>query len=311
MEENWGIIGHQKIVQFLEKSIERNRLAQTYLFYGQKSLGKTALAERFAEKLLGGKEAMITDLFKIELEEGKKDIAIEQVREWRRFLQLKAFYQGYKVGIIYEAEKLNSASGNALLKIIEEPTIKTVIILITSAWDRILPTIISRSQLIRFSLVNQQDIQNGLMAKNYPAATVEDIIGFTGGYPGQALAFLEKEEAFKEHQQLERQVLKILESNVAERFLVIEKLLANIDEFNKKVNLALDFLRHFQKIFRDLLLKNYNLNVWRQNQKLSTAEKNYPLPKIYDCLLKIQEAENSLSLNVQPRLVLENLFLHL
>jgi len=309
MEENWGIIGHQKIVQFFRKSIEIDRLAQTYLFYGQKSLGKATLAEKFAEKLLGGEAAKAADLFKVELEDGKKNITIEQVREWRRFLQLKAFHQGYKVGIIYEAEKLNSESGNALLKIIEEPAPKTVIILITSSWDRILPTIISRSQLIRFSLVNKEEIKKGLALKNYPAAAIEDIIGFIGGYPGLAVAFLEKREAFKEQQQLERQVLKILESNVAERFLAVEKLFADVAEFNKKSGLALDFLKHIQKIFRDLLLKSYNLDVWRQNQKLS-IEKNYSLPKIYDCLLKIQEAENLLLHNVQPRLVLENLFLY-
>lgn len=310
MEENWGVIGHQKIIQFLNKSVASNRVAQTYLFYGQKSLGKTTVAEKFAEKLLGCQEAVATDLYRVEAEPGKKNISMEQVREWRRSLQLKSFYQGYKVGIIYEAEKLNLESANALLKTIEEPAPQTVIILITSAWDKILPTIASRSQLIRFSPLNQNEIAESPMLKKYPIPLVSRIINFTGGYPGLILNFLADQEIFKEYQKIQQNIAKILDSNMAERFLFIEKMLASNEEFNKKVNLSQEYLKHLQKFFRKLFLRHFHLESEGQDQKLS-ADRKFSLIKIYDCLARILQAEILLKSNVQPRLVLENLFLNI
>jgi len=310
MEDNWGIIGHQKIIHFLKKSLEVNRLAHAYLFYGQESLGKTTVAEKFAEVLLKRPEAVATDLYKVETLEGKKDIAIEQIREWRSSLQLKPLHQGYKVGLIYGAEKLNKQSANALLKTLEEPTPQTVIILITSAWDRILPTIISRSQLIRFSPVNNQEIEEGLLAKNYPSIKVKNIVNLTGGYPGQIINFLENEEDFLEYQKFQKQAVSILDSNMAERFLAIEKLLDSVKEFNKKTTLAFNFLKHFSKVFRGLLLQNYNLTNWQQSKNFKTI-KDYSASELLQKLTKIQEAQDQLLSNVQPRLVLENLFLNL
>ncbi|MBU1130569.1 AAA family ATPase [Patescibacteria group bacterium] len=310
MEENWGMIGHQKIVQFLDKSIKVNRLAHAYLFYGQGSLGKTTLAEKFAETLLKTPEAVVTDLYKVGPLEGKKNIAIEQVREWRLKLQMKSLHQGYKVGIIYEAEKLNLESANALLKTIEEPTPQTVIILITSAWDKILPTIISRSQLIRFSPVINQEIINCLSVREFPAAEIEKMVNFVGGYPGKIIAYLESPELFTEFQKLNKEVIKIFNSNLAERFLTIDKFLSSAKEFNKKVILTYEFLKHFRIIFRDMLLKNYNLPNLLQNKSLK-IEKNYSVNELLTIGLKMEEAENQLKSNVQPRLILENLMLHI
>lgn len=309
-EENWGIIGHQKIIEFLKRSIEGNRLAHTYLFYGQSNLGKSTVAEKFAEILLKSPEAKVTDLYKVEPLEGKKDIAIEQIREWRSKLRMKSLHQGYKVGLIYEAEKLNLESANALLKTIEEPTPQTVIVLVTSAWDRILPTIISRSQLIRFSLVASQEIIEGLSARSFPSVEVEKMINFIGGYPGKVVNYLENPELFKEFQKLNKVVIKTFNSNLAEKFLIIEKLLSSAKEFNKKVLLAFEFLKHFKTIFRDLLLENYNLSSLQQN-KFLIIDKDYSPSELLKIGNKVEEAERQLRGNVQPRLVLENLLINI
>ena len=310
MEKNWGIIGHQKIVDFLQKSISARRLAHTYLFYGQSSLGKTTLAEKFAQILLKTPEALVTELFKIELLTDKKNISIEQIREWRQKLVMKSFNQGYKVGIIYEAEKLNIESANALLKTIEEPTPLTIIVLITSAWDKILPTIISRSQLIRFSLVSREEIINKLSEINYSINDIERIYNLVGGYPGKIINYLNNPEALAEYKKLDELVAKMITSRVAEKFLIIEQLLAKVKEFNSKIVISLEFLKQFKILFRNLLLNNWQLTKWQQgfSQKI---DKQYSLRELINMEEALETATEQLLSNVQPRLVLENLFINI
>jgi len=309
-EQNWGIIGHQKIIRFLNRSIEADRLAQTYLFYGPRSLGKATVAERFAEVLLKSRQAKLTDLYKVELLEGKKNIAIEQIREWRQKLRLKSFDEaGYKVGLIDDAERLNLESANALLKAIEEPTPKTVIILVTADWDRILPTIISRSQLLRFSPASQSELLEGLKVKDYPQAQIDKVSQLASGLPGKAINFLNNPELFTSFKKLHQAVLKTFSSNLAERFLLVEKLLAAGEDFNQKVAIALDFIKHFQFVFRDLLLRSQNLTFWLRHQDL--ISRDYSLSELIAIGTKLRDAERQLIGNIQPRLVLENLLINL
>ena len=142
MEQNWGVIGHQNIVKYLENSLIKNRLTGTYLFYGIANLGKTTVAETFADKILSIRGKSTTEFYPLKCLPDKKDISIEQVREWRRSLFLKSFDDQYKVGIIYDADRLNNQSANALLKTIEEPTVNTVIIIVSSRWHSLLGTIL-------------------------------------------------------------------------------------------------------------------------------------------------------------------------
>ena len=178
IKENWGIIGHQNIINFLENSLARNKLAHAYLFYGLNHLGKTTVALKFAQKLLGESIGINPDLFELQLLEDHKEIKIDQVREWRHFLCLKTYAGHYKVGIIHQAEYLNEESANALLKTIEEPSSKTIIILITSAWQQLLPTIISRSQKIHFLPVPSKLIEQALKGKIASQKESKEILAF-------------------------------------------------------------------------------------------------------------------------------------
>ena len=80
----------------------------------------------------------------------KSVISVSQIRELQEKINKRAFLNSYKIVIIPEAECLNQESGNALLKTLEEPTAKTVIILIATSKENVLPTIISRCQKFKF-----------------------------------------------------------------------------------------------------------------------------------------------------------------
>lgn len=93
------------------------------------------------------------------------NINVDEAAELLRSLSLKAYEGGYKVVCIWMAERLNGSSANKLLKIIEEPPEKTVFILIAESVEPILPTILSRTQLIKFPAPTMPEIAAGLQER--------------------------------------------------------------------------------------------------------------------------------------------------
>jgi len=92
-------------------------------------------------------------------------IKINSIRDIRKTINLARAEQGKKVIIISEAEKMNDAAANSLLKTLEEPAPNSVIILTTAQRDTLLPTILSRCQQVRFELLREDEIRNGLLER--------------------------------------------------------------------------------------------------------------------------------------------------
>ncbi len=147
----------------------QGKLPHAVLLSGPEGLGKRQFAEQFAESLLchdndenGGacgkcrgclllKAGSHPDFKRIEPEEAGKAIKVDQVRALSSFTVLSAqFDHGYKVVLIGPAENMNRASANSLLKTLEEPADNTILILLTSAPQRLLATIRSRCQRLNF-----------------------------------------------------------------------------------------------------------------------------------------------------------------
>ncbi len=92
------------------------------------------------------------------------EIRVEDAQETLRTLSLKAYEGGYKILIIWQADKMNIATANKLLKIIEEPPQKTLILLITENPKNILQTIQSRCQALQFGPLSEEVITHGLIS---------------------------------------------------------------------------------------------------------------------------------------------------
>lgn len=94
-------------------------------------------------------------------------IRVDDAIEVQRIFSLKSFEGSYKVLIIWMAEKMNLECSNKLLKMIEEPPVNTLILLVAEKTDEILPTILSRCQVLRFPKLTAEDIQFNLMKTQY------------------------------------------------------------------------------------------------------------------------------------------------
>ena len=300
MEPNWGIIGHQNIINYLENCLKRNRLVHAYLFYGIRHLGKTTVALKFAESLLSKQKGSHPDLFELKLDEDKKDISIEQVRDWQHWLTLKSFGDGYKVGIIHQAENLNIQSANALLKTIEEPTARTVLILITSNWAKLLPTIISRSQKIHFLPVFNKEIEKKISSKISDKKKLNQVVNFSLGRPGLAIKFSQDQDYFEEYLQFHQKTEALWQATLAERFDFLEKFLKG-KNLSENANLAKKFLWHLEFIARNKLLEKYGTSEAGDNDS-----KN-----LVTILNLLNTTKQLIKKNVQPRLALENLLINL
>lgn len=188
-----GIEGHDTIVERFRRGLARGRLAGSYLFMGRAGVGKRTFAERFSQVLLCSEvpsEAMNPcggcpacrqvlagthpDLERVSLPRDKKEIPVETLigdRDHRSHegfchdLSMKPFMGGRKVGIIDDADCLNETGANCLLKTLEEPPPKSVLILIGTSADKQLPTIRSRCQVIRFQPL-AADIIASLLVQN-------------------------------------------------------------------------------------------------------------------------------------------------
>ena len=152
-EFNWPLVGNDHIVEYLAKSIANNNIGGSYIFTGPDNLGKTTVAKYFANALVClNKEQgegilpcgqcsaceqvnkqIHGDVHLIKKEKDKKNISIEQVREFIRVLGMASFLNSYKIGIIKHAESLSLEASNALLKTLEEPKVKVIIILVSSS----------------------------------------------------------------------------------------------------------------------------------------------------------------------------------
>lgn len=157
------IIGHEHILNYLKKSIKKNKISHAYLFEGPGQSEKKEMALWFAERL----GCQRPDITIISVTENKKEISIEQIRELRRYLSLSPHSSSYKVAIIDSAEKMNDEAVNALLKTLEEPRGNAVLILITPVALALPDTILSRCEEIKFRAGSLNKVSDDFIKKEY------------------------------------------------------------------------------------------------------------------------------------------------
>ncbi len=160
-------------VQLLQRSLARGRLGHAYLFTGHQLEELEALARTLAKTLNCRKPVKTgsaatdccddcpvcrkidndthADMHWARPESKSRVVTIEQMRELMREIQLKPTEAEYKVAIITAADRLNPQAANAFLKTLEEPPAKSILILLTTAPQRILDTVLSRCLRLNFS----------------------------------------------------------------------------------------------------------------------------------------------------------------
>lgn len=290
-------LGNQKVTNLLKKSLGSGNISHAYIFSGPEHVGKFTLAKMFALHLIEGsnlglemektsKDALldlITIMPEITEKNGvakQRDIPIESIRDAQKSLSLFPYHGKYKILIIDDAHKLNVAAQNALLKILEEPNPTTIIMLVTSNEDKILPTVKSRCQMINFGLVDDAE-----MLEFFP----QNLVSLSAGRPGLAKIMGENEDEVVFRSEAVGNLNKIISGSLNERFSLAEQL-------SKDVSKTSDML---------------NCWLWEMRKKALVSEDS-ERKNVYAGMEKIQKSLETLkNTNANGRLVLETLFMDL
>lgn len=297
------IVGHTPNLQLLSDLLARNQLPHALLFTGPSGVGKSLVARDFAQTLLCTKRSILDgstyrpcenciscqkvarnqhpDLFVVEPE--NHILKIEAIRNLKEKLALKPFESSLKIAILNQADCLNAAASNALLKTLEEPSAGTLLILTSSSPHRLLKTILSRCQKIYFSPLKDFEVIQ-ILKQNFPERNFDRTIleklpgsaGFVASLSEEALEYVQR-KILPHFQRKEKDLLRLLD--LAEEIAKEELLHASI--------LSLLSLEWHQKMLREPTMQ--------MAQKIEAIEK----------------ARRALERNANPLLTFENLFMEL
>ncbi len=150
--------------KYFDNVVKNGGLNHAYLFHGPDSVEKMEFAE-YLFKLVNGRESKNDPDFKIitpRIEEEETKIYIEDMRELKSFLSLKPYYGPYKLVVINDAHCLTTEASNAILKVLEEPSPSSVLILLAPNPKLLIPTVVSRCESVQFLSLGKKKIKDDM-----------------------------------------------------------------------------------------------------------------------------------------------------
>ncbi|RMZ59551.1 DNA polymerase III subunit delta' [Chryseobacterium nematophagum] len=222
------------------------------------SLSKNKFDE-FREMMMASPYASYDDWTTfLESENKQLFISADEIDDQNQKFSLKSFEGGTKILIVWRADKMNVAASNKFLKFLEEPPAKTVILLTAENTNDILPTILSRTQIVELTRINDEDIT--LYLKNNSSASddkIKEIVHEAQGDLNDAIKLLKSTNKNEEFERLFVQWVR-------DAFMVKKKpeFLKSIIFWAREIagwnrEKQKNFLNYSSEIFRLALLQNY------------------------------------------------------
>lgn len=253
----------------------------------------------------------------IGIENKQGNIGVAEAKEIADKLSLKSFEGGYKIMIIWMAELMNQECSNKILKLLEEPPAKTIFILVAENENKILSTIRSRCQIIQFSRLSEQTIQQGLISRGFSAEqTISVSVRAQGNYK-KALDYIENQSEETIFESWFIRWVRTAFRAKGNKSSVLG-LLDWSDEITKTGReVQKKFLEYCLDVFRQALLTNYNAQELTYTTFQDTSfklEKFAPFVhhnNIYRIQKEIEEAMYHIESNGNSKVILTDLSIKL
>jgi DNA polymerase-3 subunit delta' len=319
------VVGHPRAKSLLAAAVA-GRPSHAYLFVGPEASGKRTLAKTFAQALSCagppddrpcGKchscRLIANDAhpdFRLIDKQGSgriKSIPIEAVRALQHDASLSAHHGGYKVYVIDGAEALSLQAMDALLKTLEEPAERVVVILTCVDLGVLPQTVVSRCQVIRLGRVDAAEIAAALAARHAvepePAALLAHL---SDGRPGRALALAADSAGLADRAAILDEIVALDRADRVERLKAAERMAQEWSKSQESLGRRLELLLLW---WRDLMLvasgqEELVVN-WDRLEMLKERAGRLDVAQARVALRAVELARLHLDENVQPRLALE------
>jgi DNA polymerase-3 subunit delta' len=228
----WQTVGFDKIKGFFERMLENGQLSHAYVFSGQEMIGKRTFALELARLTSGADpNAINPDVLFVDSasSESGQTITVEEIRRIKNFVSLSPYIGSYKFVVINDAHLMTTEAQNALLKVLEEPSPSSILILVTANPTSLLPTIVSRCQEIKFLPHPKKIVDEILKNSGLPKTKIEFLAEFSNGRVGLVKMII-KEKSFDEVKDAVEELMRLVKADINERFTIAQKL---GDEKNK------------------------------------------------------------------------------
>jgi DNA polymerase III subunit delta' len=322
---DWSMIGHEWAVDLLAEHVAKGRERHAYLITGPQGVGRKTLALRFAQSLncpnpptpgqpclkcstckrLGAMQH--PDLFVVQAENEGEILRIDQVRVLQHSLSLAPYEARYRVALLLRFEEANTNTANAMLKTLEEPPPQVVVILTAKSIESLLPTIVSRCEVLRLRPLSIDETSTGLQKlKRVPVEEADKLAHIAGGRPGYALRLFEQARLFEQRQSWLEELLRLLASSRTERFAFARESVDNPDDLRSELLVWLTF-------WRDVLISSAGLTSALTNldysPKIIQLAEEVGLQNALFFVNAIESTLERIDRNVNPRLALEVLLM--
>lgn len=334
---NWGMIGHQWAVRLLQSHIRNDQVRHAYLFTGPISTGKRSLASRFAKALncldppavaeFCGKcractlieSGTFTDLHIVSAEEHGRTLKVDQIRALQRKLSLSPYEGNFHIALILRFHQASEQAANALLKTLEEPPPQVILLLTAESTDSLLPTIVSRCEVVPLRLLSVKALEGELGTRMEGEERIHLLAGLSAGRPGYALQLAQDEAALTHRETRIEELVDLIYANRIDRFKFIESWDSSLrKKYTRLDDRRLDciaILELWLSFWRDVLLSAYQVSEPVSNpDRTPQVEKiaaEIPSDEITKAVRVLERTISAIDRNANLRLALEALMIDL
>ena len=324
---DWNILGHEWAVQLLRGHINRQEPRHAYLITGPQGVGRRTLALRFAQALncteppspgeFCGRcrncqwidRMEHPDLSIVQAEQIGATLKVDQVRDLQHTLSLTPYEARYRVALLLRFEEANPSAANALLKTLEEPPPKVILLVTAESGERLLPTIVSRCEVLRLRSLPVKTIAQGLESRwGLPPDEASLLAHLSGGRPGQAIRLHQDASLLNQRLAWLNDQNELLAGNRATRFAYAENLAKDKDALRGALEVWLSF-------WRDVMLlasgSSASITNFDRGEEIERTAANFGLSEASHIVSVIEHTVELLERNVNPRLAAEVLLLSL
>lgn len=320
----WNTAGHEWAAHLLQEHIIRGDVRHAYLFTGPDGVGRRTLALQFAQALnclqppapgdfcgtcricrqIAAQQH--SDLTILQAENKGGVLKVEQVRESQRALWLMPYEAHYRVALLLRFQEANANAQNALLKTLEEAPQRVILLLTADSAEALLPTIVSRCEVLRLRPMPLARLQSELEARGISAEDARLLAHLSGGRLGVALRFQAEPALLEQRRVLIDDLFQLLGANRRERFTYAESAAKDRETLRATYETWLS-------VWRDVLLRSASPRLPLVNLDCSSEIDGFAKQvKLAEARQRVLDLENGLArldANLNARLLTEVLLL--